>query len=483
MRRSFSQVFTGILSAGAIAGTLLNTTPTHAAPTKAAAFSEADVINKSWDMLFGAEEDAKKAVADLVARGKKDIIPTMIMGLRFRPANQVDFNAAFEKLTGEKALTWNEAMLWQEANPQIKPHKSFRALKLFALSRIDPNFLKFLGGDRTDPEKMKIRLEEITWGGVSVDGIPSLDNPTLIPASQASYLVDSDEVFGVEINGDVRAYPLRIMGWHEMFNDVIGGVPVALAYCTLCGNGALYETGNVQGFNEPLVFGSSGFLYRSNKLMFDRTTLSLWNQFTGKPVNGPLVDSGVTLKTRPVVITSWGDWKKKHPNTKVLSLETGHFRDYGSGVVYKDYFASDELMFPALVKDETLIKRKDYIFGMQEAGGAKAFPVKFFKGGAVINDAVGLKNVVLVGDASTRTVRAYFRDEDQEFRKSPAGKDKVEGPGGTWQVSEEFLIGPNGKKLPRAAGSVSYWFAWENYHSGTADLYNPNEKKTSDKEG
>ena len=98
----------------------------------------------------------------------------------------------------------------------------------------------------------------------------------MIAAGDADYLRDDDLVFGVEINGDIRAYPLRIMGWHEMFNEVIGGVPVALAYCTLCGAGILFETA-VEGRDEPFVFSTSGFLYRSNKLMYDRQTESMWN--------------------------------------------------------------------------------------------------------------------------------------------------------------------------------------------------------------
>ena len=147
------------------------------------------------------------------------------------------------------------------------------------------------------------------------------------------------------------------MGWHEMFNEVIGGVPVALAYCTLCGAGILFET-QVEGQDAPFVFGSSGLLYRSNKLMFDRQTRSLWNQFTGEPVNGPLVDSGIRLKIRPVAITTWQDWRNTHPNTTVLALETGHFRDYGSGVVYRDYFRSPDLMFPALVDQSQLQLKK-----------------------------------------------------------------------------------------------------------------------------
>ena len=99
-----------------------------------------------------------------------------------------------------------------------------------------------------------------------------------------------------------------------MFNDVIGGVPVSLAYCTLCGSGILYKTKREKN-KPPFIFGSSGFLYRSNKLMYDQETHTLWNQFSGKPVVGPLVNSDTTLEVLPVVTTSWKEWKTQHPNT------------------------------------------------------------------------------------------------------------------------------------------------------------------------
>ena len=315
---------------------------------------------------------------------------------------------------------------------------------------------------------MKIRLEEITWGGVQVDGIPSLDNPRLIKARAADYLLDDDLVFGVEINGDARAYPLRIMGWHEMFNDVIGGVPVALAYCTLCGAGILFET-QVDGRDKPFVFGSSGFLYRSNKLMFDRETDSLWNQFTGEPVVGPLVGSGIALKIRPVAITSWQRWLDRHPDTRVLSIETGHRRDYGSGVVYSDYFASPNLMFPAMVRGGELPGQKDYVFGIRAPGAAKAWPLTAFEEAPVINDRVGPLQVVLIGDAATRTVRAYKRGGHSFAEGARPGT--LAGPGGDWTIEEEQLVGPAGERLARVPGHISYWFAWDGYLGVGSELY------------
>ena len=321
-----------------------------AAPVLSAPLSDEKVAVYSRHILFGSPDEKEHALKQLVERDNSDVAATIILAMRFNRDNPALVDA-FQKLTKSTADNWFNAMLWQEKNPNFVPHPSFRYLKIELFSRIDPEFLRFVGGPRSLPENMKIRLEEITWGGVRVDGIPSLDNPNLIQASAASYMQDNDLVFGVAINDDVRAYPLRIMGWHEMFNEVIGGVPVALAYCTLCGAGILFET-DIEGQETPLIFGSSGFLYRSNKLMFHRQTDSLWNQFTGEPTNCPLVDSGIKLKIRPVVITSWAEWKKKHPQTKVLSLDTGHSRDYASGAVYNSYFSSPDLMFPAVITDQ-----------------------------------------------------------------------------------------------------------------------------------
>jgi len=364
-------------------------------------------------------------------------------------------------------------MLWLEAHADVTLHASFRTLKIEVLETLDPKFLRFLGGEKSRPENLKIRLEEIVWGGMKVDGIPSLDNPELIPAADASYWRDTDLVFGVKINGDARAYPLRIMGWHEMFNDTIGGVPVALAYCTLCGAGILFDT-KVQGRDKPLVFGSSGFLYRSNKLMFDRETDSLWNQFTGKPVSGPLLNSGIQLKIRPVVITSWKKWKARHPATKALSLNTGHYRNYGSGVVYRDYFASPNLMFPTRVRDESVVRLKDYVFGIRDVAVAKAWPITAFAEMPVINDTVGARSVVLIGDAEPRTVRAYDR-ADITFTAAK-NADRLTGPSGDWSVTEDALIGPGGEKLVRVPSHISYWFAWDGYLGVDSDLYKTGKK-------
>jgi hypothetical protein len=427
-----------------------------------------DVERLSWQMFSLQGEDKREPIQALSALNDKSLIPTLVLAMRWTGSN-IYVAEALSKLAGQKITHWHEAYDFQELNPQIKPHESYHAIKMKLLGNTDKKFLDFFAGNFGKPDNMKIRLEEITWGGVLVDGITSLDNPKMIAANDANYLLDDDLVFGVEINGDIRAYPLRIMGWHEMFNDTIGGVPVALAYCTLCGAGILFET-QVEGRDTPLVFGSSGLLYRSNKLMFDRETKSLWNQFTGEPVVGPLVQTDIKLKIRPNTITTWADWKAKHPNTKVLSLETGYARNYGSGVTYQAYFASPDLMFPAVVGDEKLVKRKDYIFGIRDVGAAKAWPIKAFVSQPVINDRVGLKNVVLIGDANTRTVRAYERDQGETFAQSEQGV--LISKTSDWVLNEDFLVSKDGKnKRSRVPGHVAFWFAWDNYLGVKSDIY------------
>lgn len=427
-----------------------------------------DIASLSLQM-FSVQGDAKRAVIDkLAATNDRSLIPTFVLAMRWTGDNKF-VAAALSKLAGEEIKTWHEAYEWQEQNPQIIPHETFRPLRLRFWGNTDKRFLDFFKPPYGTREKMKIRLEEMSWGGVLFDGITSLDNPNMINAQEADYLLDTDLVFGVEINGDIRAYPLRIMGWHEMFNDVIGGVPVALAYCTLCGAGILFETG-VEGREEPFVFGSSGLLYRSNKLMFDRQTNSLWNQFTGEPVVGPLVDTDIKLKIRPNSITTWADWKATHPTSKVLSLDTGYVRNYASGFIYREYFASPDLMFPALVSDESVLKRKDYVFGIRQTGSAKAWPVEVFRNARVINDKVGQTNIVLIGDASTRTVRAYTREADETF--SGATRGFISSADEQWRVTEDFLISSdNSKKRARIPGHVSYWFAWDNYLGVKSELY------------
>ena len=426
-----------------------------------------EVTDRAKD-LFVRNDPAKvsAAVEYFKTRKNVDAVGVLTLAMRFS-SKKSEVGEALETITGQRfGDDWNAWMLWQESQLNLKPFEGFAQIHADVHSGIDPSFKLFLGGDR----EYDIRVEEITWGGVVKDGIPALNNPKLIAAKEADYMEPKNLVFGVKINGDARAYPLRILDWHEMFNDVIGGVPVSLAYCTLCGSGILYET-RLEGYPHPLILGSSGFLYRSNKLMYDTYTHSLWNQFTGKPVAGPLVGSGIKLKVRPVVITTWEKWQQENPETRVISLNTGYKRNYGTGVAYQDYWASPDLMFPAVV-DQSSHKAKEYVFSLRGAEIEKAWPIKLFEGGKVINDTAGSLKLVLIGDADTRTVRAY-QSNGIDFAKSDS-LDVVSGDGKSWQVHEEALVADDGTRLERLSGHIGFWFAWSNYYGAEGEVATAN---------
>ena len=420
----------------------------------------AQMVRDVFSVDTATRRDALTALRQLDNPGA---IPGLIQALRFirdEEAIAATLNALAESQLGTE---WNEWMLWQQAHPEIVPFAEFDAFKADVMALIDPEFRLFL----KPGVEHEIRLEEIDWGGVRKDGIPALINPIHINPSEATYLQDDELVFGVSINGDARAYPLRILDWHEMFNDVIGDVSVALAYCTLCGSGILYET-QLPSRSAPFLFGSSGFLYRSNKLMYDRQTNSLWNQFSGRPVVGPLTGSGIELKVRPVAISSWKDWLKRHPETKVLSLDTGHLRDYTPGRPYGEYFNSPDLMFPALAPDSRLAA-KDYVFALRVDGHEKAWPLSAFTTMPVINDSLGDLDLVLIGNAATRTVRAY-RTDGRSFEAAESSTHSIVANNEAWMVNEDALVSESGKRLVRLPGHIAYWFAWRQ-NNPTAPFY------------
>lgn len=362
--------------------------------------------------------------------------------------------ALLQELTGENFgvnwVAWNE---WLTAKEKVELPPDFLGWKAALFRIIDPEFTRFL----YPGVPLRIRVEEIVWGGVRKDGIPALTNPKHLKASAATYLNPDDLVFGVEINGEARAYPHRIMDWHELVNDVVGGQQVSLAYCTLCRSGILFKAA-ARGMT--FTFGSSGLLYRSNKLMYDHQTESLWMTLPGEPVGGVLAFSGIKLEKLPLVVTTWEDWRKRHPNTLVLSLDTGYPRDYTPGAAYGDYFASPDTRFPVARRDARL-PPKEEVFTLFLNAQPKAYPLAALRRESVLNDTLGGEKVVLVTNPKTGAARAYLRGP-LTFRAVNGADDKVETEdGGVWAVTEAGLISQNsGQRLPRLAGHTAYWFGW-----------------------
>lgn len=343
-------------------------------------------------------------------------------------------------------------------NQDYAPHPGYAEFKSRLYRLIDPKFGGYFSNDR----EHTIRLDEVVWGGVHQDGIPPLRGPKMIPAVEADYLADDNIVLGISINGDHRAYPNRILAWHEMFVDKVGGVPVAGVYCTLCGTVVLYRTVHA-GTSHSL--GTSGFLYRSNKLMYDQKTQSLWSTMRGSPVIGPLVGRGIELERGHVVTTTWGEWRRRHPDTTVLSVDTGYRRDYSEGAAYRDYFSTDELMFGVPTLDARLKNKAEVLALVFGDAPPLAISAEYLAANPVHHDAVGNVELVVLTDESGAN-RVYdargirFDSWDRDARATDAD-------GGTWRVTEDALEAADGRTLARLPAHRAFWFGWFAAYPGT----------------
>jgi hypothetical protein len=407
--------------------------------------------------VLNTNESAARAALGRIQAGWRNAYTAPLLELvGFVPVRdiQVEVFGVLEQATGRRfggdLDRWYE-WLWAGAPSE---HPDYAEFKASLYEQVDPRFREYFGKQR----QAIIRLDEIRWGGVWRDGIPPLKNPKMIPAAQAGWLGDGDIVFGVAIDGDVRAYPKRILAWHEMFKDRIAGREMNGVYCTLCGSMILYDA-TVGGVHYEL--GTSGFLYRSNKLMYDHATQSLWSTLTGTPVVGPLVDKGIELQTLHVVTSTWGEWKKRHPGTRVLSLDTGHQRDYSEGAAYRQYFASDRLMF-GVPKLDSRLSNKAEVLALRSSSGKPAeqlaIAASFLAANRVYHDRIGTQTFVVLTDASG--ANRVFESANPPLESWDGEAQARDRAGQVWKVTEDALIGPGGSVRKRLPAHRAFWFGW-----------------------
>ena len=258
---------------------------------------------------------------------------------------------------------------------------------------------------------------EIQRGGPPKDGIPAIDRPKFVAPGEAR-MKWGERILGVALNGEAKAYPVRILNWHEVVNDSVGGMPVAVTYCPLCGSGVTFSR---VVDDKQRSFGVSGLLYNNDVLLYDRESNSLWSQILGKAVTGP--SKGVKLEVVPTTHTSWEDWIARHPDTLVLSEDTGHARDY-SRDPYAGYDANPVIPFP-VANSSSRFDNKDVVLGLEVDGKYKAYPfTELAKTEGLIVDTVGDREIRVAYDAKHRTAR---------------------------------VLDAAGKELPSL---ITYWFAW-----------------------
>ena len=281
----------------------------------------------------------------------------------------------------------------------------------------------------------------VSWGGVLIDArpydttdtpcncIPAADNPEVVSAAEATWPDDDAVVFGVEVNGEYRAYPRQIMEVREMVNDTLGGRDLGIPYCTLCGAAQAYFTDNMpEGVQRP-VLRTSGLLIRSNKVMFDIVTDSVFDTFTGDAVTGPLAEIGLVLDQATVVTTTWGRWKEAHPETTVLleRYALGRNPDFRNG---RD---ADGPIFPVGDVDPRLPVHEDIIGVIAASGKPWAFQRTAAMAALLSGEDIVVENIRLELDAGG--IRA---------------------------------VDVNGEDL---SSHEAFWFAWSQFHPET-ELWN-----------
>ena len=288
------------------------------------------------------------------------------------------------------------------------------------------------GGDPRDAFNLDGLLEpaaSIMHGGPAKDGIPSLIDPSTVAAASAGFLSAEDRIVGVTIHGEARAYPIRILNYHEIVNDQLGGVPIAVVYCPLCDSVSVVDR-RIDG--ETLSFGVSGLLLHSNVLMYDRMHDALWTQVGCRAISGPLAGRSLT-HINSWELASFGAWSDRHPNSRVVSFETGYERDYRRSP-YARYFENDDLYFP-VPRDDRLPRQKVPVVGVRLGDHACAVPVEAVERAPSgrLEVPIGDHWVVLASDSRTQEVAVI---------DSPEGAQIVH----------------------------TFWFAWAAFHPDTTLL-------------
>lgn len=429
-----------------------------------------DLVNDAFSLLIYTSDQGAVDRSFLIidAHWRAEFIPQLLEIMSVPRSNYI-LQRTIDLLTRKTGQEFGSNLndwyfwLWNQPEKSLPYYADFKA-DLY--EQIDPRFAKYF---RARQSSARIRLDEVRWGGVLQDGIPPLRDPEMIPASQATYLEDGNIIFGIEINGDARAYPKRILAWHEMFTDTIGGIDIAGVYCTLCGTIIPYKTSS-GGVDYKL--GTSGFLYRSNKLMYDQATQSLWSTVRGAPVIGPLVDQGIALEHLSMVTTTWAEWLRRHPDTTVLSLNTGHRRDYGEGVAYQSYFAGDQLMFNTPFEDNRLKNKQEVLALIFPALPEEqlAIDTQFLNKTPLYKDRIGQQKIVVLTD--TTGANRVYDPQDVNFVSYDQDSTVVDSQGNEWLVKEEKLVSADQEtSLPRLPQRRAFWFGWQAAFPDTRLVY------------
>ncbi len=328
-----------------------------------------------------------------------------------------------------------------------------------------------------------VPLSEIISGGPPPDGIPPVDDPVFLSVADNLEILDPAEpVVALEINGDARAYPIRAMIWHEIVNDTVGGVPVSVTYCPLCNSAVTYRR-EISGVET--TFGTSGRLYASALVMYDRATESLWTHFDGKAIVGVL--TGAQLEAIGSPLMAWGDFTAAYPEGQILDWnETGFRRDYGRNP-YEGYDddTTQPFLFRGSLDDRGLAKQR--VVGIALDDQAVAYDLESISVGeaSATNILVADRDLVIfwkAGQASALdegilqdgrdvgSVGVFSSVVDGESLTFASLGDQFvdDETGSVWIISGEAISGSlQGSRLERVEHLDTFWFSWSTYQPDT----------------
>lgn len=333
---------------------------------------------------------------------------------------------------------------------------------------------------RTNRSRALVPLEEIVPGGPPPDGIPAIDRPRFeAPGEAGAWLKPQEPVLALRVGDDARAYPLQILMWHEIVNDVVGGVPVAVTFCPLCNSALVFER-TVDGV--VLDFGTSGMLYKSDLVMYDRQSHSLWSQMEGRAIVGDR--AGARLAPRPANTIAFAEWRRVHPGGKVLSRDTGHRRSYGINP-YESY--DEPLLGPFLYRGALDTRRppKERVVGVAVGDVRRAYPFPLLEAHRVVHDTLDGQPIVIFYQPGTLSAL----DEREIARSRPVGATSVFVPrvdgrsltfeaagdgvrdretGSLWNFFGVAERGPlAGRRLAPVTHVDAFWFAWAAFNPTT----------------
>jgi hypothetical protein len=330
---------------------------------------------------------------------------------------------------------------------------------------------------------MAIDLEEIHLRDPKKVEIRAMIDPKSVARDSidAQYLPASDLIVGLEVDGERRAYPRRMLSVHEVVNDTLGGRSILLSFNPMTATAHAYEV--LTDGQPPPKFGYSGLMYRSAGLLFDDgEDVNLWWSRTGEPVVGPLSrgKGGVRLRPIPATHSSWYVWGATYPDTTVLTIDTSRPFEYELEDLYIDYHLSPEVGMP-LRRHDMRLAPKTRLFGLTIGGESVAYPQAEVNRLAYVYDIIAGERVLILTSPRRDEYRAYRVGDRNLFPTAAPQLLRERETGSIWKVTEEALVLGSthsaGHALERIPGEVTYWFAWQNWHPNTRIYQGPQTRK------